>query len=79
MQLIRIWTWAALMTLGGLLWADDGLSGATVNINTADAATLADMLDGVGEALEDVVGMADAIHDGERAPAREVLDERRRL
>ncbi len=32
--------------------------------------------DDVGQAFEHVVGVADAVHDGERTTAREVLDQR---
>jgi len=32
--------------------------------------------DGVGEAVEDMVGVADTVHHGQRAAATEILDQR---
>ncbi len=50
MKLIRIWLLVALTVLGGTLAADDRADDLGVNINTADAETLADALEGVGDA-----------------------------
>ncbi len=49
MRLIKIWLFIAITTLGSAIWADENASLARVNINTADAATLARVLDGVGD------------------------------
>lgn len=48
MQLIRTLVFVVCAALGALAWADD--EAGRVNINTADAATLAERLDGVGAA-----------------------------
>ena len=50
MRLIQIWLFVAVATLGSAIWAGEDASLARVNINTADAAALADTLDGVGVA-----------------------------
>ena len=49
MRLINIWLFIAITAFGSALRADDDASLARVNINTADAATLARVLDGVGD------------------------------
>lgn len=48
MQLIRTLVFVVCAMLWASVWADD--AGGRVNINTADAATLAEQLDGVGAA-----------------------------
>ncbi len=50
MRLIQIWLLVVVTALGSSVWADNDTSMARVNINTADAATLAEALDGVGVA-----------------------------
>jgi competence protein ComEA len=49
MRLIRIWLFIAITAFGSAVRADEDASLARVNINTADAATLARVLDGVGD------------------------------
>ena len=49
MRLIKIWLFIAITAFGSALRADDDASLTRVNINTADAATLARVLDGVGD------------------------------
>lgn len=50
MRLIQIWLIITVIALGSATWAGDDVSLARVNINTADAVTLAEALDGVGDA-----------------------------
>jgi competence protein ComEA len=50
MRLIQIWLFVVVTALGSTIWADNDASMTRVNINTADAATLAEALDGVGVA-----------------------------
>ena len=49
MRLIKIWLFIAITAFGSAIRADEDASLARVNINTADAATLARVLDGVGD------------------------------
>lgn len=54
-QLIRSICLAALLTLGGVAAAGDGAPEPTVNINQADAETLARVLHGVGLARAEAI------------------------
>ncbi|TVS18277.1 MAG: hypothetical protein EA417_03865 [Gammaproteobacteria bacterium] len=53
--MIRTICLAALLTLGGMTAANDVASEPTVNINQADAATLAEALHGVGLARAEAI------------------------
>lgn len=48
MRLIQIGLLVVAVTLGSTIWAGEDAAVTMVNINTADAATLAEALDGVG-------------------------------
>ena len=50
MRLIQIGLFVVAITLGSTIWAGEDAAVTMVNINTADAATLAEALDGVGVA-----------------------------